>query len=81
MNSPGTPLSRGWPLCIQEFFGHNTRLPENCVQRPFRHVARVVRDGGVPLGDRVKPDLMRPGGLAVELKSQIFEFLDDRPCT
>jgi len=41
-------------------------------QRPFGHVARVVRDGGEPVSCRVMPDLMASSGLAMEREPERF---------
>ena len=39
----------------------------------------MIRNGGVLVGCRVKPDFMRSGSLAVELEPPLFELFDNLP--
>ena len=41
----------------------------------------MVGNGGVMVGSGVKPDLVRAGGLAIELEAELLEPLDDLPVT
>jgi hypothetical protein len=60
---------------LQESFLLNAGLFENRAQGAFRHVARVVGNGGETLGCRIVPNLVAASGLAVELKPNYFSRL------
>ena len=62
-------ISDGRSLLLQEHFRLDTGLLEDGAQGALRHVAGVVRDGGVAVGGRVMPDLVDSGGLAMKLHS------------
>jgi hypothetical protein len=66
-------------LRIQELFGRHAGLFEDGTERPFGHVTRMVGDRGVSMRRGVHPNLVTPGSLTVELKSEGFEPLDDFP--
>lgn len=59
---------------LQKPVGRNIGLFENGSQPALRHVARMVRDRGVLLGGRVKPDFVAASSLAIELEAELFEF-------
>ena len=64
---------------VQELFDGDTCLSEDCSERSLRHIARMVGDSRVFIRCWIKPYLMRSGGLAVKLKPQFLQFLDDLP--
>jgi hypothetical protein len=66
---------------LQKLFRLYARLPENGAKRTFRHVARVVGNGGVAVACRVEPDFVAAGGLAVEGKAECLQAFDDLALT
>ena len=61
----------------QELVRVDAGLFQNCPQRPLRHIARMVGDGGIAVGSGIEPDLVASRGLAIKLKSQLLQTLDD----
>ena len=61
----------------QEIFGLDACLSENGSQRPFRHITRVVGNGGIPASGGIVPDFMAAGGLPLEYESKSLETSDD----
>lgn len=59
-------------LLLQEHLRLDAGLLEDEAQRPFGHVAGVVRDGGEPVRGRVMRDLVTAGGLAMEHEPEAF---------
>lgn len=57
---------------FQENLGLDAGLLEDSPQRAFRHVSRMIGDGGVALRGRVVPDLMASRRLSVEFQAQGF---------
>lgn len=54
-------------------------MPEDGPEHSFRHIAGMVRDRRVAVARRVEPDLVRSGGLAVELEPKALELPDEKP--
>ncbi len=61
----------------QEVVDSDFGLPHNGPECSFRHVARMVRDGGVKPGRSIEPDLVTARGLAVELEAQRLQLAND----
>lgn len=55
---------------VQEVTGFDTSLSEYCSEGSFRHIAGVVRYGGIAIGFLVVPDFMASSGLPVKGKAE-----------
>lgn len=64
-------------LCVEELVWRNPCLSEDCAERTLRHISWVIGNSGVPTCGGGEPDLVAPGGLTIELKSEGFKPLDD----
>lgn len=73
-NIPGAVIS-----FFQKRFRFDSGLFQYRAKRAFRHVARVIGYRGVTPARPVKPDLVAPSGLAVELEAQLLQSSHDVP--
>lgn len=47
-------------------------LAKYCPEGPFRHISRMIRNGGVSVCILIEPDFVTPGGLPVKNKSKFL---------
>ena len=65
------------PSRLQEIIRLDSCLPQDRPERSFRHVARMIRNGCIPISAWVEPDFMAPGGLAVKFEAEQFQPPND----
>ena len=56
-------------LNLEKLLWLNRSLSQNRAERTFRHITRVIRDGGVAIGPRVEPDFVASRRLAVKFEA------------
>ena len=66
---------------IQKLIRRNTGLLEDRPKCAFRHITRMIWNGGVSVGLCVVPDLVTTSGLTVEVKAKLLEILNYLPVT
>jgi len=71
--------SQGRAKCLsgEKIAGGNACLLDDGSQCPFRHVSRMVRNGGEPAGFWIAPNFVAARGLAIELKTVRLQALHD----
>jgi len=57
--------------------GIDPGLFESCSQCSFRHIAGMIRDCSIPVCLGIVPDLVAPGCMAVESKTECLQALND----
>jgi hypothetical protein len=62
---------------LRKFVDVNSGLPQDCFERPFRHIAGMVRNGRVSIGVWIEPDLVAYRSLSVELEAADFQLPRD----
>ena len=63
----------------QKYVRIDPRLLQDCSERPFRHIAGMIRKRGIAIGARVVPDLMTARRLTVELETASPQFAGEIP--
>jgi hypothetical protein len=61
--------TQGFLLIIKELIGSDICLFENCSERPFWYITRMIRDCSVAIRIWVVPNLMTSRRLAIELET------------
>ena len=62
---------------FQEIIRMDASFFKYCSKRSFRYIARMVRDGSIPITRSIIPNLMASCGLSVKDKAEFFQLLND----